>query len=531
MMRWGLWRVVSAAFAVAVFGQAALAADVTLRMRGGSFEIKGELKSYNLKSYVVTSPGLGTLTLDASRYECIGANCPSDVVEKRPTATVPLTAVTTNWVGDSAIGTEFMPRLIRAYAERINATVAMNVGVDPKDIEFKLTSRDGRFLGQVNVRRQGVPQGFAAMAKGQADVVWSSRGIQPEEQQMMASAGQPDMTKPGNQHIWGLDALVVLVARENPVVSLSLENIARIFAGEVTDWSQVGLPPGQINVYAPTAEMGTWSSFETSVLAPFGLKISPDAVRLAHATEWSDKVAADPAGISVNTIAYLRKAKPVNIETPCGIVMPPSVFGAKTEEYPLSGRLYFYSAGQPQNPLARALLAFALSPEVQSVLKEARFVDQAPESLPFIAHTGRIAVALNAPAEDFDAAAMRQLIEDIRTADRLSLTFRFQGGVSVLDERSKQDITRLGAILKGPAMRGKTVLLIGYSDAVGAFAPNLALARKRAQAVRAALFPPGTAPPPEVKIEERAYGELAPVACNDTNEGRALNRRVEIWVR
>ena len=530
-MRWRLWRAVCVTFALSVFGQAASAAEVTLRMRGGSFEVKGELKSYNLKSYVVTSPGLGTLTLDASRYECMGANCPSDIMVPRTAAAVPLTAVTTNWVGDSAIGTEFMPRLIRAYADRINATVAMNVGADTKDLEFKLTSREGRFLGQINVRRQGIPQGFAAMAKGGADVVWTSRAILPEEQQMMASAGQPDMTKPGNQHIWGLDALVLLVARENPVVSLTLENIAKIFAGEITDWSQVGLPPGKINLYAPAAEMGTWSSFETSVLAPFGLTISPDAVRLAHATEWSDRVAADPAGIGINTLAYVRKAKAVNIETACGIVMPPSVFGAKTEEYPLSGRLYFYSAGQPQNPLAKALLAFALSPEVQAVLKDARFVDQAPESLPFIAHTGRIAVALNAPAEDFDAVAMRQLIEDIRSAERLSLTFRFQGGVSVLDERSKQDIGRLGAILKGPAMRGKTVMLIGYSDAVGAFQPNLALARKRAQAVRAALFPAGTAPPADVTIEERAYGELAPVACNDTNEGRALNRRVEVWIR
>jgi len=35
-----------------------MAAEVTLRMRGGAFEVKGELKSYNLKTYVITSPGL-----------------------------------------------------------------------------------------------------------------------------------------------------------------------------------------------------------------------------------------------------------------------------------------------------------------------------------------------------------------------------------------------------------------------------------------------------------------------------------------
>jgi len=515
---------------VAVASQAS-AAEITLRMRGGSFEIKGELKSFNLKTYVVTSPGLGTLSLDATRYECVGANCPGGAVEPRSVTAPPLTPVTTTWVGGSAIGTEFMPRLVRAYAERINANVAMNVGADPKDLEFKLTSKEGRFLGQVNVRRQGVPQGFAAMAKGQGDVVWTSRAILPEEQQMMATAGQPNMLQPGNQHIFALDALVVLVARENPVVSLSLDNIAKIFAGEITDWGQVGLPPGKINLYAPAAEMGEWSYFEQAVLAPRGLKVSADAVRLSHATEWTDKVAADPAGIGINSIAYVRKAKAVNIETPCGIVVPPSIFAAKTEEYPMGRRLYFYTPGQPQNPLARALLDFALSPELQPILKDAKFVDQAPESLPFIAHTGRIAVALNAPAEDFDPVLMRQLIEDFRAAERVSLTFRFQGGASTLEERARQDLARLRAVLQRREMQGNTVMLAGYSDAVGSFAANLTLSKKRAQAVRAALFPAGTTPPAGVAIEERAFGELAPVACNDTNEGRSLNRRVEVWIR
>jgi phosphate transport system substrate-binding protein len=530
-MRVLLRSTVCAVFWCVAFSSHAWAAEITLRMRGGSFEIKGELKSFNLKTYVVTSPGLGTLSLDATRYECVGANCPGGAVEPRTVAAPPLTPVTTTWVGGSAIGTEFMPRLIRAYAERINANVAMNVGADPKDLEFKLTSKEGRFLGQVNVRRQGVPQGFAAMAKGQTDVVWTSRAILPEEQQMMAAAGQPNMLQPGNQHVFALDALVVVVARENPVVSLSLDNIAKIFAGEITDWGQVGLPPGKINVYAPSAEMGSWTYFEQAILSPRGLKVSTDAVRLSHATEWTDRVAADPAGIGINSIAYVRKAKAVNIETPCGIVVPPSIFAAKTEEYPMARRLYFYSPGQPQNPLARALLEFALSAELQPILKEAKFVDQAPESLPFIAHTGRIAVALNAPAEDFDPVLMRQLIEDFRAAERISLTFRFQGGASTLDERARQDLARLRSVLQRRDMQGNTVMLSGYSDAVGSFAANLTLSKRRAQAVRAALFPAGSAPPAGVTIEERAFGELAPVACNDTNEGRGLNRRVEVWIR
>ena len=47
------------------------AAEVTLRMRGGTFEVKGDLKSHSAKSYILAVPGIGNLTLDASRYECV----------------------------------------------------------------------------------------------------------------------------------------------------------------------------------------------------------------------------------------------------------------------------------------------------------------------------------------------------------------------------------------------------------------------------------------------------------------------------
>jgi len=34
-----------------------------------------------------------------------------------------------------------------------------------------------------------------------------------------------------------------------------------------------------------------------------------------------------------------------------------------------------------------------------------------------------------------------------------------------------------------------------------------------------------------ISIKDAAYGELAPVACNDNDFGRSLNRRVEVWIK
>ena len=62
-------------------------------------------------------------------------------------------------------------------------------------------------------------------------------------------------------------------------------------------------------------------------------------------------------------------------------------------------------------------------------------------------------------------------------------------------------------------------------DAVGAVAKNAELALKRAKAVERELTARGIA-----VMAVESYGEMLPVANNDTESGRERNRRVEVWV-
>ncbi len=64
----------------------------------------------------------------------------------------------------------------------------------------------------------------------------------------------------------------------------------------------------------------------------------------------------------------------------------------------------------------------------------------------------------------------------------------------------------------------------GYADAVGSESINLSLTQQRADAVRQYLAGAGV---DLSRLRARGYGELDPVAPNDTSEGRAMNRRVE----
>ena len=177
------------------------------------------------------------------------------------------------------------------------------------------------------------------------------------------------------------------------------------------------------------------------------------------------------------------------------------------------------------------LIAHALSRAIQPVLKEANFIDQEPELLGFDAQTSRIAYALNAPIEDFDLAMMRNLINDLKTASRLSITFRFQSASFALDNKALVDVSRLRDLLETPEYKGKTIMLIGFADSVGRFGANRKLSARRAQAVRRALVPADRAAALASPVVTEAYGELAPVACNDSVQGQQLNRRVEVWIK
>ena len=67
----------------------------------------------------------------------------------------------------------------------------------------------------------------------------------------------------------------------------------------------------------------------------------------------------------------------------------------------------------------------------------------------------------------------------------------------------------------------------GHTDSMGSDAYNQSLSERRAQAVADYLASHGVV---AARLGTRGYGETQPIASNDTEEGRAANRRVEIKV-
>jgi outer membrane protein OmpA-like peptidoglycan-associated protein len=74
---------------------------------------------------------------------------------------------------------------------------------------------------------------------------------------------------------------------------------------------------------------------------------------------------------------------------------------------------------------------------------------------------------------------------------------------------------------------GRSLLIEGHTDSIGSDEFNRVLSQKRADAVKEALVGKGISPD---RIVTKGYGKQFPVASNDTESGRQLNRRVEVVI-
>jgi outer membrane protein OmpA-like peptidoglycan-associated protein len=99
----------------------------------------------------------------------------------------------------------------------------------------------------------------------------------------------------------------------------------------------------------------------------------------------------------------------------------------------------------------------------------------------------------------------------------------FDTGQARLQTGAQRSVAQLATLLKQYPER--RVLIEGFTDNVGPPQLNLALSRRRAEALQRALQGAGV---PQVRMETQARGAAAPVADNTTPAGRQQNRRVEV---
>ena len=131
-------------------------------------------------------------------------------------------------------------------------------------------------------------------------------------------------------------------------------------------------------------------------------------------------------------------------------------------------------------------------------------------------------ISVKPAAAPVDATVCQQLFSDLLANGKI----RFESGRSIIDPDSAGLLDRLiETALRCPTAN---IEIAGHTDTDGDDGFNLALSGKRAQAVADYLVRAGL---PADRFKAMGYGSLQPVAGNDTDEGKAQNRRIEFMVR
>lgn len=493
---------------------------VTLKSFDGFTQLRGKMVGFDGLTFTIET-ALGTIQVDALQVNCEGEGCPENL----------LFGAEFGIYGSNTMGAELMPTLIEGYADSLEATLVAEVGNRPLERTMRIVHPNGREMAAIDLQSYGSSSSFQGIAEGKAVVGMSARRGQDRDMARLGTAGIPDLRDTPNEHIVALDGLVAVVHDSNPISTISIEEMAQVFSGIMTNWSELGGPDAPINLYVREDTSGTAQTFNSIVMAPFAVEVAQSAQRFASNIRLSDSVAADPNGIGITAAAYQRATRALPIRQECGISAFPTTFAMKTEEYPLARRLYLYTPERDVPAHARQIVEFAKSETAQSLIAEAGFVNQTVESRSINDMGARIIHAMTGEPE-FSPQQMRELLVDLKDAVRLSTTLRFTPGTSNLTPKSQADALRLAQDLALGVYSDREVMLVGFTDSVGQFELNRQLSLRRAQVAEAIIrssVPEGGLD--EVQLTLKGYGELMPVGCNTNIGGRSANRRVEVWLR
>ncbi|AFU98297.1 substrate-binding domain-containing protein [Simiduia agarivorans] len=403
--------------------------------------------------------------------------------------------------GSNTVGAALMPALVEAY---LLAKGANDVIREPSGIE-----NESRIVGTftngtqvfVDIAAHGSSTSFQGLADGSADLGMSSRPIKPTEAESLAHLD--DMQSFEAEKVLAIDGLAVIVHPENNVARLTTNTVARIFAGEIKRWSELGGKDIAINLYARDDKSGTWDTFSSLVLGKT-FTLDKHARRFESNDALSGRVAGDPGGIGFVGLAAVNRAKPLAIYDEGTEPLLPSQMTVATEDYRLSRRLFLYMP-PASDPLLAEFVAFAQSAAGQTQVANIGYVSQVP-----------IAVT-----PDLEGITNEDYLQAVTGAERLSVNIRFREGSAELDNKARQDILRLAALMQSPDRRHQKILLVGFGDTKDTESRSRVLSKLRATQVKSALYQLGIGTQPV-----QGFGAIMPVDGTD----KTRNQRVEIWL-
>ena len=200
----------------------------------------------------------------------------------------------------------------------------------------------------------GSGSGITAVQEGTCDIGLSSRALKDEEK----SAGLKET-------ILAYDGIAIIVHPDNPVNDLTIEQIAQLYTGEITNWKDVGGNDAQVVLIGREAASGTRDGFESIT----GTK--EKCLYRQELTSTGDVVTAvsqNPDAIGYASLASIKDSvKALNVD---GVT--PSEDTVKDGSYKVQRPFVLVTAeGKALTPVAQAFFDYAASSDAAAIIAKA----------------------------------------------------------------------------------------------------------------------------------------------------------------
>lgn len=202
----------------------------------------------------------------------------------------------------------------------------------------------------------GSGAGIEAASNGSADIGLASRALKDEE-------------KVGGltETVVALDGIAVIVNADSKVENLTVEQIGKIFTGEITDWSEVGGDAGTISCIGREAGSGTRDGFESITGTKDTCKLDQELTSTGGVIE---AVAGNPNAIGYASLSAVEGKNTVKAVTVGGVACTEATVldGSYAIQRPF---VLVTKTGETLSPAAQAFFDYATSSTASQLIKAA----------------------------------------------------------------------------------------------------------------------------------------------------------------
>ena len=206
----------------------------------------------------------------------------------------------------------------------------------------------------VNYNPTGSGSGITAVQEGTCDIGLSSRALKDEEK----SAGLKET-------VLAYDGIAIIVHPDNPVSDLSVEQLAKLYTGEITNWKDVGGNDAEVVLIGREAASGTRDGFESITGTKDKCQYRQE---LTSTGDVITAVSQNPDAIGYASLAAVKDSvKALNVD---GVT--PSEATVKDGSYKVQRPFVLVTmAGKELSPAAQAFFDYAISSDAASIIAKA----------------------------------------------------------------------------------------------------------------------------------------------------------------